>query len=51
MELSEFTAVLDELTKNTYVLIIVHDPKIGREGVFSLASESVYSCNLQRLLL
>jgi len=28
MELSEFTAVLDELTKNTYVLIIVHDPKI-----------------------
>jgi Ras-related GTP-binding protein A/B len=30
MELSDFTAVLDELTKNTYVLIIVHDPKIGR---------------------
>jgi len=28
MELAEFTAVLDELTKNTYVLIIVHDPII-----------------------
>jgi len=28
MELSEFTAVLDELTKNTYVLIVVHDPTI-----------------------
>ncbi|KAJ7481140.1 Gtr1/RagA G protein conserved region-domain-containing protein [Mycena galericulata] len=28
MELPEFTAVLDELTKNTYVLIIVHDPTI-----------------------
>ena len=30
MELPEFTAVLDELTKNTYVLIVVHDPTIGR---------------------
>ena len=29
MELDEFTAVLDELTKNTYVLIVVHDPTIG----------------------
>ncbi|KAI0075265.1 hypothetical protein K474DRAFT_1709159 [Panus rudis PR-1116 ss-1] len=28
MELDEFTAVLDELTKNTYVLIVVHDPSI-----------------------
>ncbi|CDO73619.1 hypothetical protein BN946_scf185014.g89 [Trametes cinnabarina] len=28
MELPEFTAVLDELTRNTYVLIIVHDPTI-----------------------
>ncbi|KAI0929007.1 hypothetical protein AcW1_006075 [Taiwanofungus camphoratus] len=28
MELDEFTAVLDELTKNTYVLIVVHDPTI-----------------------
>jgi len=28
MELSEFTAVLDELTRNTYVLIIVHNPTI-----------------------
>lgn len=29
MELPEFTAVLDELTKNTYVMVIVHDPTIG----------------------
>jgi Ras-related GTP-binding protein A/B len=29
IELSEFTAVLDELTRNTYVLIIVHNPTIG----------------------
>ncbi|KAH9852684.1 Gtr1/RagA G protein conserved region-domain-containing protein [Lenzites betulinus] len=28
MELPEFTAVLDELTRNTYVLIVVHDPTI-----------------------
>ncbi|PCH37743.1 rraga protein [Wolfiporia cocos MD-104 SS10] len=28
MELDEFTAVLDEMTKNTYVLIVVHDPTI-----------------------
>jgi len=28
MELAEFTAVLDELTRNTYVLIIVHNPTI-----------------------
>lgn len=29
MELPEFTAVLDEMTKNTYVLVIVHDVRIG----------------------
>jgi Ras-related GTP-binding protein A/B len=29
MELFDFTAVLDEMTKNTYVMIIVHDPTIG----------------------
>ncbi|KAJ2913211.1 hypothetical protein MD484_g7204, partial [Candolleomyces efflorescens] len=29
MELWDFTAVLDEMTRNTYVLIIVHDPTIG----------------------
>ncbi|KAH8994396.1 Gtr1/RagA G protein conserved region-domain-containing protein [Lactarius hatsudake] len=28
MELPEFTAVLDGMTKNTYVLLIVHDPTI-----------------------
>lgn len=30
MELADFTAVLDELTKNTYVLIVVHDTTIGQ---------------------
>ena len=30
MELPEFTAVLDEMTRNTYVMVIVHDPTIGR---------------------
>ncbi|KAF9484706.1 hypothetical protein BDN70DRAFT_903533 [Pholiota conissans] len=28
MELYDFTAVLDEMTRNTYVMIIVHDPTI-----------------------
>lgn len=28
MELWDFTAVLDEMTKNTYVLVVVHDPSI-----------------------
>ncbi|KAH8099522.1 Gtr1/RagA G protein conserved region-domain-containing protein [Cristinia sonorae] len=28
MELADFTAVLDELTKNTYVLVVVHNPTI-----------------------
>lgn len=38
MELPEFTAVLDEMTKNTYVLVIVHDTRIGEffVGVFFL---------------
>jgi hypothetical protein len=29
MELPEFTAVLDGMTRNTYILLIVHDPTIG----------------------
>lgn len=29
MELADFTAVLDELTRSTYVLIVVHNPTIG----------------------
>lgn len=33
MELPDFTAVLDEMTKNTYVMIIVHDPTIGEQDV------------------
>lgn len=30
MELADFTAVLDGMTKNTYVLVVVHDPVIGK---------------------
>jgi Ras-related GTP-binding protein A/B len=33
MELPDFTAVLDEMTRNTYVLVIVHDPTIGMYSV------------------
>lgn len=33
MELAEFTAVLDEMTKNTYVLIVVHDPSIETAAI------------------
>ncbi|KAI0782216.1 Gtr1/RagA G protein conserved region-domain-containing protein [Abortiporus biennis] len=33
MELDDFTAVLDELTKNTYVLIVVHNPTIETAAV------------------
>jgi Ras-related GTP-binding protein A/B len=29
MELPEFTAVLDGMTRNTYILLIVHDRTIG----------------------
>jgi Ras-related GTP-binding protein A/B len=30
MELVDFTAVLDEMTRNTYIMVIVHDPTIGK---------------------
>ncbi|KAF8643829.1 hypothetical protein AX16_008846 [Volvariella volvacea WC 439] len=33
MELHNFTAVLDELTRNTYVLVIIHDPTIEAAAV------------------
>jgi Ras-related GTP-binding protein A/B len=33
MELPEFTAVLDGMTRNTYILLIVHDPTIGAPGL------------------
>jgi len=33
MELYDFTAVLDEMTKNTYVLVIIHDPTIETAAV------------------
>ncbi|EGN95735.1 hypothetical protein SERLA73DRAFT_186922 [Serpula lacrymans var. lacrymans S7.3] len=33
MELSEFTAVLDEMTKNTYVLVVVHNPIVETAAI------------------
>jgi Ras-related GTP-binding protein A/B len=30
LELDEFTAVLDEMTRNTYVLVVVHNPIVGQ---------------------
>ncbi|KZT39271.1 hypothetical protein SISSUDRAFT_1020509 [Sistotremastrum suecicum HHB10207 ss-3] len=33
LELPEFTAVLDELTKNTYILVVVHDPTIETAAI------------------
>jgi len=33
MELYDFSAVLDEMTRNTYVLVIVHDPTIETAAV------------------
>ncbi|PPR06425.1 hypothetical protein CVT26_004837 [Gymnopilus dilepis] len=33
MELYDFTAVLDEMTRNTYVMVIVHDPTIEAAAV------------------
>jgi len=33
MELPEFTAVLDEMTKNTYVMVVVHDPIIETAAI------------------
>jgi Ras-related GTP-binding protein A/B len=41
MELYDFTAVLDEMTRNTYVMVIVHDPTIG--DVFLTMVILVYS--------
>lgn len=32
MELMDFTAVLDEMTRNTYIMVIVHDPTIGKSS-------------------
>lgn len=36
MEMYDFTAVLDELTKNTYVMIVVHDPTIRTLPLFRI---------------
>jgi Ras-related GTP-binding protein A/B len=45
MELYDFTAVLDEMTRNTYVLVIVHDPTIGvcfSDFFFSITNTRAY---------
>ena len=42
MELADFTAVLDELTKNTYVLIVVHDPTIGECGAVGTYGDVIF---------
>lgn len=33
MELADFTAVLDEMTKNTYILAVAHDPAIETAAI------------------
>ncbi|KAK7040873.1 GTP-binding protein gtr1 [Paramarasmius palmivorus] len=33
MELADFTAVLDEMTRNTYVMVVVHDPTIETAAI------------------
>ncbi|KAG6335034.1 hypothetical protein ID866_4060 [Astraeus odoratus] len=33
MELPDFTAVLDEMTKNTYVLVVAHDPVVEMAAI------------------
>jgi len=33
MELPDYTAVLDELTKNTYIMVVVHDPTIETAAI------------------
>lgn len=51
MELPEFTAVLDGMTRNTYILLIVHDPTIGmcmpRATCFMLTCESAETAALR----
>lgn len=43
MELAEFTAVLDEMTKNTYVLVVVHNPVVGEEKVVRIIPSTKFS--------
>jgi hypothetical protein len=45
-EFPEFTAVLDEMTKNMYVLVIVHDPTIGGFGLVN--TSTTRSCTTGR---
>ena len=47
MELPEFTAVLDETTRNTNSLVIVHDSGIGQSKAF----HSVGSTAVRELLM
>jgi Ras-related GTP-binding protein A/B len=35
IEMDGLTAVLDELTRTTYMMIILHDPSIGRSSCFT----------------
>jgi hypothetical protein len=44
MELYDFTAVLDEMTRNTYVLIVVHDPTIGSRLNAMLTTTLLTAC-------
>ena len=38
MEMYDFTAVLDELTRNTYVMVIVHNPTIRKFSYVKLST-------------
>ena len=55
MELYDFTAVLDEMTRNTYVMVIVHDPTIGMFFIFYFLFFTIHLMliltRLQKLLL
>lgn len=33
LELPDFTAVLDEMTRNTYVLVVAHDPHVETAAI------------------
>lgn len=50
MEMYDFTAVLDELTRNTYVMVIVHDPTIRESPIFYVLDIVTLACE-QRLRL
>lgn len=43
MDLYDFTAVLDEMTRNTYVMVVVHDPTIGEFLILGLCVQMEHS--------